>query len=144
MLKTLKEKLRRYLFKDEYLKLELARRQPVKVTEMVRQQLVGFDKRLLTETGDVLDQWTRIKTEDTKLEQVHQIAQASALRDILAWLKREQIYFAVMQSENIDQVNFARATVNGLVLLEETIDRLDGVYRERVSTPEPYDKHDVI
>lgn len=144
--------LRKKLFAGEYAKLELQRRTITEksVNEQIqlltRLNLACFDPRAVDKGEDILDIVMEEDGDDTEfLKQCVDLSKNTAWQRIQEWLKREQVVFTAKESQNIDTLNFSRGSVNGLVLEQEVVDRLVGVYRERTShKDDQYDNHEVI
>lgn len=148
---TIKEYLRQRLFAGEYAKLELARRTvndktvQQQIQLLTRINLQSFDHRLIDKGDDILDIVIEDHGSDNEfLKQVIDLNKNPAFHEIVEWLKREQVLYTAKEARDLDTLNFSRGSINGLVLLEQNIDRLVGVYQERVSPPEEYDNHEVI
>lgn len=144
------EYLRKKLFATEYAKLELARRtvdgksHTEQIQILTRANLASFDVKALDSDDDVLELAEAHGWENQFLAQVKDLRDNTALKNIVEMLKRDQMAFGAKEAVTLDQLNFSRGSINGVVLLEDTIDRLYGVYRERVSPDEEYDNHEVI
>ena len=53
------------------------------------------------------------------------------LKDHLLKLKRNQIQFATLTAPSLTEMNFARATINGISLFEEEVASLVNLHKER-------------
>lgn len=151
----MKDFLKRWLFSSEIRDLELratllknkeldfeAYKKSLTVTDLVREQLKGFDPRLLDDESDLLD----IQGEDERnafLSKAHDLFENAVLRRILAYLTRNQILFTAKEGRTLEEDNFGRATINGYSLLEEELERLEAVYKKEHEEPEEYDEHAV-
>lgn len=111
--------------------------------ELVREQMFGFDKRMLYDDSDYEENEKGELTDDF-LSHVHDLDENPALDMIIMLLKREQVMFTALEAENIEQVNFGRATINGLQLIREETDRLVGIYNQRHAGEGDYDHSEVV
>jgi len=146
----IKRTLREWLFREEEelrrrtLEIERQRlREETSYAAMMREQLRGFDPTLLTYAGDVFERGSR-EAENTFLSHMKEIHDDEHFHELLDYLKRNQVMHIATQAQNIGEVNFARASINGIETLREEIDRLAGLYDERMSPDDEYDAHEVV
>lgn len=120
------------------------RRQNLDITTLVREKLHGFDPTALE--GDYQDIMETIPEEEEAdfLSQFHDLEKNDALKRLFTFLKREQIFHAVKAAPSMESVNYNRATLNGIAVVEEEIGRLHALYLERHAKEEEYDKNEVI
>lgn len=150
MLSKLKQKLRSWLFADEQVAYEarvMAMKQmqeSANIVTLARQQLAGFDPALIKDREDLLSKHENEDSVNTFLEQVHELAKSEVLKEIVDDLVAEQVVYGQKNAESLQQLNFSRATVNGLQLLLEEIERYHAVYVDRTSPEEEYDPSEVI
>lgn len=118
----------------------------IDVVDAFRANMRGYDMRLLDEKGSLLDAADLAEGEGLNefLSKAHDIANSPVFKRIMAFLKRNQIHHAAVEGKTLDEINFARATLNALTLLEEELEALDGVYKERNAPEEGYDVHEVV
>jgi hypothetical protein len=144
-----KRALADWLLKDERAAVERERaqlelsRKAVSIVSLGRELLKGFDPKAL-DPGDMSLEEELGEELIPFLAQVHELTKNDALPRILAHLTRFQIFHTAKWAENMPQANFGRATINGLSLVREEIDRLEGVYQEKHAPPEQYDPHAVV
>ena len=55
-----------------------------------------------------------------------------------------QIEFAAKEAQDMRQVDFARASINGISIMWEEFERLNGLYEEMVKKNDSYDKFDIV
>jgi hypothetical protein len=125
------------------------------IVDMVREQMKGFNPRLLdqaivTQAGDTIsdpitDALFLEYSEEDFLAECKTLAKNWALPIIFESIKRNQIMYAAIVGSSLNEINFARATINGLALGREEITRLEKVYDERHKAPDKdFDKHGVV
>lgn len=159
-----KELLRRNLFRDELTRLEAlqaaakARQDRYEmltseheryakglgVTDLVREQLGGFNRRLLDEDDDLPTLVGDEHEQNTFLAHVKELATNEALPIILDALIRDQVLFIAKEAQGTEQANFGRASINGWTLLREEVARLYAIYLDRHTKEEVYDEHEVV
>jgi len=158
------EKIKRFIFKKEYEHLEMERTllkafnannekklKSITHVDLMRAILQGFDIKKLSnalydsvETApDILDSMDESQ-QNAFLAQVVELNKNSALQKIRDHLAITQILHASKEALDITSVNFSRATINGLSLEKDEIERLVKVYDERHQREEGYNKHDVV
>lgn len=123
-------------------------RNKVTYSDMMRESMKGFNPLLLDYVGsedDILDSITE-KEESVSdfLSNIKSISRNPAFKSMCKWIIRNQIIFTALDSENMDQVNFGRASVNGVKLVEDEVNRLALVYDERHTSEPEFDEHEVV
>lgn len=164
MFRTLRHKIARWLFADEVAKVELERAAFIQagraraeaqaqyeawanaqtIEGLVRKQLKGYDPKLLDNEGDILESLPPELGEDQFLAKAKDLKENTAFTIIVNHLIREQILYTVKQAPTVETLNFGRATINGLSLCREEVERLAGIYVERHATEPPFDEHEVV
>lgn len=119
-------------------------RKSLNVVDIVREQLKGFNPRLLDSEADILEQFKEEDALDSFLDQVHELSENNALGPIFDYLIRNQILYTAKEAEQMASINFGRSTINGFVLLREEIERLEGIYKERHIPEDKFDTQDVL
>lgn len=114
------------------------------VVSVVRRQLAGFDPKLLDEERDLPEVLGDVDEQDSFLAKCVSLKNDRALATILAYLKRNQVMHTAKEAQTLDAINFGRATINGLSLLEEEIARLATIHAERHPPEEKFDAHEVV
>lgn len=114
------------------------------VTDLVREQLRGFNPRLLDVEDDILELVGDEESATHFLEEAHKLAQNEALPRILDFLVRNQVQESVKSAATLEAMNFGRASVNGVTLVREEVERLEAVYQERHAPDEDFDKHEAL
>lgn len=66
------------------------------------------------------------------------------MKKVLRKLQSAQVDFLGKNATTLEQVTFARGTLNGLALVEEELERLTSIYKKLVAKKEVYDKHDLL
>jgi hypothetical protein len=150
---TIKEFLIEKFFKIEWedirrLRLFLSeqkkRQESLTIVDLVRTQLKGFNPLLLDSYDDIeLTYPEGGEGLDSFLEQVGELKKNTALPLIEQFLKRNQVLYTAKEADDLNAINFGRASVNGVELIREEIDRLDKIRVERSSKPEDFDEHEI-
>ena len=118
------------------------------IVDLAREQLKGFSTKLLDSEEDIFVIAEKEDKHVNLLSDAHTLVKNTTLMDIIAYIKRNQIYHIAMnagsEGELQAEINFSRGTVNGLELLKEEIERLDGIYLERHPQIEAFDPHKAL
>ena len=76
--------------------------------------------------SNIFDIWKKnVDNEDKEQEEI-----AMPLKLVLESLMIDQFHATALEAGDMTEVNFGRATVNGLILLEDELERLANVYLE--------------
>jgi len=126
--------------------LEKRGKQPGLVA-LTRELLKGFDAKLLDngwygnfeQIPDVLDEAIADNEENSFLEQVKELKKNTALKRIMDYNVRNQLLIIAKWSKDLAEADFGRATINGIVLLREDIDRLSVIYDKKHEPKKPID-----
>lgn len=107
------------------------------ISNMIRTQLEGI------KLSDVL---TNLDEKDKKeyIIEMARISDNKALRMLLNDLKVKQILFTVKQARTMDEVGFGRATINGISLIEEELNRAKALQEELQKKIDVFDEHAII
>ena len=157
--KYLKRKLRKWLFADSdehitrafYEDMEKYKNS-LDISALVREKLAGIDlsANLITEdhTANYIHHLSEAMKEPgvrhAMLRSAKQISQEPAFKAVLEWLIVSQVLFSVKRAANMDQVNFGRASINGIELVLEEIEYLANLFDSENKVDEPFDPHEVI
>jgi len=153
MLNKLRGKFKALVLKEEYELLNTARENYVKATERVeidparafRSQMKSFDPLTMDNMDDIEVMYdTEDDGIDSFLSDMTSLSNNKSLQEVIKVIKRNQVMFIALESQNIEQVNFGRASINGLMLLGDEIDRLAGIHAKRNEPEENYDKGSVV
>jgi hypothetical protein len=128
---------------DERKKIYVSAMEGDKLSRLLREELKGFDVKILDSDLDVEDWYTEQDSRRTFLEQCHELFKSSALKDIAKFLIRNQMQYTTTEAKTLEDMNFGRATINGIVLLQEEVDRLNTLYLTEVKPPDKFDEHDI-
>ena len=92
---------------------------------------------------DILD---RMNTDEKTafLGSIHRIVSEPAFKVVLDLIKSRQVEFSMLQAEIWEHVQFGRATVNGVSLVEEEFAALDSQFADLNQPKDQFDKHSVI
>lgn len=116
-----------------------AYRKGLSVADLVREKMASFNPRLFNSENDVLQDIIEDDGEESFLIKVKELTKNDALRRIADYLLRDLIMFAAKEGKDLEQINFSRASVNGVGLMMEEIERLAAVYDDRHKREEDYD-----
>jgi len=102
------------------------------VKDLIRERLKGIkpnnpeDNTVLQNYLNSLDNNERLAF----LSKAHEIVKNKTFRIVVESQIIESEHKAMVQAEDMNQVNFNRATINGLMLIEEELIGLSGMYQE--------------
>lgn len=114
------------------------------VTDMVREQLAGFDPKLFDTDDDLPEVLGEVEAQSEFLSKCKALQENPALEVILAYLIRNQIVHSAKYAPTQEAINFGRATVNGVELFREEVARLAAVHTERHAAKPTFDEHEVV
>lgn len=135
----------------EGLKRERQRLSQLDVVDAVREQLKGFSPKLLDVamydivdfSPSILDQYENEESETIFLSKVRDLYHNEAFRAITDYLVRNQIIYIAKEALNFNDVQFGRASINGIILVKDEVERLKAIYDERHPAKEEFDVHEV-
>lgn len=130
----------RGIYSKVYLWWRTRKRTVPRFADTYREHMGGID---LLDNSEV-DEMAEDEGLDAFLAQVRDLDKNPAFEKIRRTLERNQLQFTALEAENIDQVNFGRATVNGLRLFREEVDRLVGEYRRRHTTEGDFNSSELV
>lgn len=154
MLKNIKQKIRqkvwRYLLstiqEDEYefrgemferlLELEDFNKL---LSLLVRDQLRGIHYYGV----DLMEGWSKEK-EKTFLQNVYDLKHNKSFGQISRFLIKHQIDFTSKEAINMDELNFGRATINGITLFVEEVERWYAEWEKQNKPEAKYDKQAIF
>lgn len=113
------------------------------VVDLVREQLKGINPKILEGDNDLLVDLGAEDSLDSFLAGCHDLHKSRELSRIIEYLERDQVLYSAKTAVGLDEINFARATINGLCLLREEVARLDTVYEERHASQPKFDEFEV-
>lgn len=129
----------------------------ITVRDIMRERLAGFNPRLLDKVSEgdeeLLDYLLKESHDETEvfagrkeefLSRMHDLSNNDELRLLTEWLIRNQTLITAREAQTQDAINFGRATLNGLELIEEEIERYAGLYKESHAGEEPFDTHSAV
>ncbi len=153
----IKQKIARWLLKDEVEKIEIERiisksiREKEKqysewvskrtVTDMCRERFAGFDFK--ENEKDLIAQ-IPVDRVDDYLDSAVTIKKSDVFNYIIDYMIRKQVEAYTNDASDIEKINFGRATLNGIALVEEGIDSLVTEYNYRNTDNEDFDEHNAI
>jgi hypothetical protein len=150
------EKLKKIIFRGEYARLKretqwaeatkemYAKKLDQALISLLREQLKGFDPKLLDSDSDIEDWYGDIDSRTVFLEACHELFKNPARKAIQDFLKRNQLQHSVIEATDLQEINFGRATINGLTLFEEEVERLNTIYLAEHPEKEKFDPSEVV
>ena len=78
------------------------------------------------------------------LNQAHDIWINPALKKIKDHLISAQVEFVAREARDVRQMDFARASINGLSLIYEELEHLNSLFENLSKHEENYDKYDIV
>lgn len=143
--KQFKRKIATFLFADYKAELDTihnavleADRKSLSVADLIREQLKGFNPQVLDENTDVLETFLFEAEKDEFMAKIKEINNNPHFFALLDFLVKEQLLFLAKEANDLSQVNFGRATINGISLIKEEVQRISRLYDE-LHDPEPKD-----
>jgi len=94
-------------------------------------------------SSDIFDGMTEAEIKDFKAE-CSTIFSKKCFSKVLDNLINEQVNFSIRQAQNMEQVNFGRATVNGIELVRDVFAEFDSETKKENSKPEEFNRFNVI
>jgi hypothetical protein len=113
-------------------------------SELMREATAGFDMKSLHDTRELEEIYDDEEALEAFLARVRDLDANPALDAILNVIKRNQMLHTALNAKSLDEVNFGRATINGLQLFREEVDRLVGIYRSRHTHEGEFDRSEVV
>lgn len=178
VINRIKHAIARYLLADEVKRVDLEResfqkiserykaniedfeayKRSLTVTDLVREQLKGFNPRLLDptrrrdeETGSEVESFDdlpevlgEVEDQESFLAACKSLQENKAFPIIADYLLRNQILFSAKEAVGLAEIDFGRSTVNGIQLLREEVARLATVHAERHAAKPTFDEHEVV
>ena len=124
------------------------------IITLTRHALGGFDPTYLDSVlFDPLDSLPAIEDEERALGNeegflisAHEVSKNEAVSKLITYIIRNIILFIAKDSSSMEESNFNRASMAGLVLFKEEIDRRGSLYVQKYRKPkeEEYDANEVI
>ena len=120
----------------------LIKQEELDICSLIRRLYASID---LTDVATYEPKNPDVATED-ELDFLRSInlANTDKLKTVLRSLQQRQIDFLSKNAVTLEQVTFARGTLNGLSLVEEELNRLSTMFSKLVAKKEAYDKHDLL
>lgn len=114
------------------------------IVDLTRENLKGFNPRLLDNEDDLPEVLGEVENQDEFLSKVKSLKDNPAFEIIANYLIRNQIMYSVKTATPLDEINFGRATINGVSLFKEEVARLSTVFEERHAKKPEFDEHEVV
>lgn len=157
MRNAIKSFLANLLLKDEQASLRIqqasleashvefeAYKKSLTVEDLVREQLKGFDPKLLDDATDLPEVLGDVTAQEPFLAAMKSLNENDSLWTLVAYLTRNQILFSAKEAQDLASINFGRATINGWSLLREEVERLTTVFKARHAAEPEFDEHEVL
>ncbi len=129
---------------EESLRQRLDMKMPeLDTTDMVREQLKGITINFLGGEENMENEMEENEKKELYWN-AENLFSNKAFNQITEHLVSVQGNYCVKEARTIDEVAFGRATINGLVLMREEVERLSNLYRESVKRDEDFDPHSQI
>lgn len=153
MFKPLKRRIAKALLSEEYNELEQGRQMYLDLIKDVpmtshasvfREQMKGFDPKQIDNQDDIEVLYETEDGLDSFLADTVALNNNKTLQELINVLKRNQVMHIAMETNNIEEVNFGRATINGLLLLQEEIARLAAIHAKKNEKEEEYDETELL
>jgi hypothetical protein len=148
------KRIKQWLFKEEIARFEESSRNYEEkmssfadnlcIKDLVRENLKGFDPKLLDSEDDLPEILGETEEQESFLSKMKSLSENKELELLISYLVRNQIRFSVIEAENLEAMNFGRATINGLTLLQDEIKRLATVYDERHAPKQKFNEFEVV
>lgn len=129
-------------------------RENLSEVDLVRFQLKGFnhlllDKAYIQSDGEIFtdifeDAKVAGLSEKDLLNEIKSLTDNRALPVVFDHIKRNQLIYSAQAARSLSEMNFGRASINGVELVREEVGRLLGIHKERNAPEEEYDEHAVI
>lgn len=166
-IKTMKLKVRDWLFPDYRQEVEIAVRSHRNAQEKheaeikrlsqytpvdaLREQLKGFDPRYLNPVmydsvdniPSIVAEYESEESEEAFLAHARDLYNNPALMAIINYLVRDQIIYTAKEALNFNDVQFGRASINGLILFKDEVEKLKAIYEDKHAKPETFDTYEV-
>ncbi len=117
------------------------KKKEIDIIDLVREELKGVTLDFVNENNDILSKLTTDKQKEL-FGKAHLI-----LKDfdfIADNIINAQGNYAIKEAGNMEQVLFARGTINGIILLREQLKRLSNLYLDENKKKELFNKHNLI
>lgn len=112
----------------------------VTVTELIRHQLKGVTLDFVKSELELSEKERKELQANAELLRVNPV-----FYKIIDYLINIQGNFSVREAQDATSIFFGRATINGLCLLKEEVERLSNLHREATQPEDKnYNKHDLI
>ena len=113
------------------------------ILHMLRRKYKSYNPDKLSGPEDILETMGKQEQMDF-LTNVTDVIENKHFRNLMEHLYTRQLISSALDGEDIDAINFGRATINGLSLVEETLERYATLYYERTSDQSDYDEYSII
>jgi hypothetical protein len=122
------------------LRLRLANRiHPIDLVAFTRSVLKGVSTKNLESYNAMAENDKRNFEADASL-----VFKNKTFNAVLDELIQAQIQFAIREAHNMDEVLFARATINGLELIREEFAKLNSEYEQHLEQGARFNKFDIL
>lgn len=119
-------------------------RMNLSVVDLVREQLNGFNPRLLDVSDELVEMMDGEDSVDSFLAEAKKLYDNTALPKILDHITRKQIMESTVEALTLETINFGRASINGCSLVREEVERLHTAFVLRHAPKEEFDAHEAL
>lgn len=116
--------------------------EPKEEIDLIRLQLKGITLNFLKDNA--IEDNLSEKDKDELYANANLILNNNAFKKIKKHIINLQGNYSIKEAENMSQVAFGRATINGILLFNEELERLSALHKEKTKPEEDFDKHDLI
>lgn len=157
----IKKKLQNWLFKEERDRLESERLELRKdkasyrnkieseyddkaILHLIRQKYAGFEPELLLRDQELLSNFEGEEARLAFMRNMKDVIENDDFRTLLEHLYTMQLVETGIQSNSLEELNFGRATVNGIKLIEDELSRYATLYNEHTQQEPDFDEYSII
>lgn len=119
-------------------------KESLSVVDIVREQMQGFNPHLLETEDELMELLGDEDSLDSFLNEAKKLWDNEALPRILSYIERNQIIHSAREAATLEAINFGRATLNGVSLVREEVERLKTAFDERHAPKEEFDAHEAV
>lgn len=116
----------------------------ISIVDLVREQLAGFNPRLLDVDDELVEMMDGEDAVDSFLAEAKKLHDNTALPKILDHITRKQIMESTVEALTLETINFGRGSLNGVTLVREEVERLHTAFVLRHAPKEEFDAHEAL
>ncbi len=152
MITRIKSWLRQRLFATDELVLQ-ARKEALEaqytnidIVNLTREQLKGYQMRPISALNIAISEITEGMSETQRNDYytaAHELYENETLQMICNFLVQKQVMNIALQAHNIEEVNFNRASINGLSLIWDELKAAEGIFQKANQPEEDFNKFSI-